>query len=191
MERDNNLPVAAGGAQGSGLNGTERGRVSPSVNRPEKFDSDCGETGRLKHILAFERYIRNPNGAVMSEDGNLEHFLGDQFLSYWSTPWPHPDAADRALRAAYVLIEGMDNYRLKLPHDLRELFAFGVALHCGRALVGNKGSSLRLDYGVVGDLVNTAARAESLTRYYGVRLLVTRDFYVQLSNPPGAVCSIK
>jgi adenylate cyclase len=129
--------------------------------------------------------------AVMSEDGNLEHFLGDQFLSYWSTPWPHPDAADRALRAAYVLIEGMDNYRLKLPHDLRELFAFGVALHCGRALVGNKGSSLRLDYGVVGDLVNTAARAESLTRYYGVRLLVTRDFYVQLSNPPGAVCSIK
>jgi class 3 adenylate cyclase/CHASE2 domain-containing sensor protein len=122
--------------------------------------------------------------AVMSEDGNLEHFLGDQFLSYWGAPQPQPDAADRALRAAYVLIEGMDNYGLKLPNDLQELFAFGVALHSGRALVGNKGSSLRLDYGVVGDLVNTAARAESLTRYYGVRLLVTRDFYVQLSNPP-------
>jgi adenylate cyclase len=57
-------------------------------------------------------------------------------------------------------------------------------LHGGRALVGNKGSSLRLDYGVVGDLVNTAARAESLTKYYGVRMLVTREFYVQLSNRP-------
>jgi class 3 adenylate cyclase/CHASE2 domain-containing sensor protein len=122
--------------------------------------------------------------AVMGEDGNLEHFLGDQFLSYWGAPQRQADAADRALRAAYALIEGMENYRLNLSDDLRELFAYGVALHGGRALVGNKGSSLRLDYGVVGDLVNTAARAESLTKYYGVRMLVTREFYVQLSNRP-------
>jgi adenylate cyclase len=121
---------------------------------------------------------------VMAEDGNLEHFLGDQFLSYWGAPQPQTDAADRALRAAYSLIESMENYRMSLPDDLRELFGYGVALHSGLALVGNKGSSLRLDYGPVGDLVNAAARVESLTKYYGVRMLVTREFYARLSNRP-------
>ena len=60
-----------------------------------------------------------------------------------------------------------------------------MALHSGLALVGNKGSHLRLDFGVFfGDLVNTAARVESLTKYYGIRMLVTRDTYAKLTSPP-------
>jgi hypothetical protein len=41
-----------------------------------------------------------------------------------------------------------------------------------------------MDYGLVGDLVKTAARVESLTKYYGVRLLVTRHTFAKLSAPP-------
>ena len=48
-------------------------------------------------------------------------------------------------------------------------------------LVGNKGSALRLDYGLVGDTVNEAARVEALTKFYGARLLVTRDAFAQFS----------
>jgi adenylate cyclase len=122
--------------------------------------------------------------AVTGEDGNLEHFLGDQFLSYWGAPDPQPDAADRALRAALLLIVEMEAFRDSLSGEARQLFGFGVALHSGAALVGNKGSRLRLDYGVVGDLINAAARVESLTKYYGVRMLVTRDIYAKLTSPP-------
>jgi adenylate cyclase len=122
--------------------------------------------------------------AVTGQDGNLEHFLGDQFLSYWGAPDPQPDAADRALRAALSLMAEMQDFRDGLPVEIRQLFGYGVALHSGSALVGNKGSRLRLDYGVVGDLVNTAARVESLNKYYGVRMLVTRDTYAKLTNPP-------
>jgi class 3 adenylate cyclase len=122
--------------------------------------------------------------AVTAEDGNLEHFLGDQFLSYWGAPHPQPDATDRALRAALWLSLEMERFRKDLPAEVRELFGYGVALHSGLALVGNKGSRLRLDYGVVGDLVNTAARVESLTKYYSVRMLVTRDAYAKLTIPP-------
>jgi adenylate cyclase len=124
--------------------------------------------------------------AVTSEDGNLEHFLGDQFLTYWGAPDPQPDAPDRALRASRSLLAEMERFTNSLPVETRQLFGYGVALHSGSALVGNKGSRLRLDYGVVGDLVNTAARVESLTKYYGVRMLVTRDTYAKLANPPPA-----
>ena len=120
----------------------------------------------------------------MAEDGSMEHFLGDQFLSYWGAPDPQPDAADRAFRAALSLIEGMEELRVTLDPKLKTLFHYGVALHSGTALIGNKGSAQRLDYGLVGDLINSAARVESLTKHYGVLFLITREAYGKLSTPP-------
>ncbi|HEY5346491.1 MAG TPA: adenylate/guanylate cyclase domain-containing protein [Verrucomicrobiae bacterium] len=119
--------------------------------------------------------------AIMGEEGNLEHFLGDQFLSYWGAPQKQADAADRASRAALKLISAMENLRATLTPEVQKLFGYGVALHSGGVLVGNKGSALRLDYGLVGDTVNEAARVEALTKYYGARLLVTRDAFAQFS----------
>jgi adenylate cyclase len=55
-------------------------------------------------------------------------------------------------------------------------------LHSGGVLVGNKGSAQRLDYGLVGDTVNEAARVEALTKFYGVKLLVTSDTFAQFST---------
>jgi adenylate cyclase len=120
--------------------------------------------------------------AIMAEEGNLEHFLGDQFLSYWGAPQKQPDAADRAERAAMQLISAMEKLRATLAPEVQKLFGYGVALHSGNVLVGNKGSALRLDYGLVGDAVNEAARVEALTKYYGVRMLVTRDTFAQFSQ---------
>jgi class 3 adenylate cyclase/CHASE2 domain-containing sensor protein len=122
--------------------------------------------------------------AILAEDGSMEHFLGDQFLSYWGAPNAQPDAADRAFRAALSLISGMEEVRAKLEPKLEALFGYGVALHSGMALIGNKGSAQRLDYGLVGDLINAAARVESLTKYYGVLFLITREAYRKLSKPP-------
>jgi len=119
--------------------------------------------------------------AIMAEEGNLEHFLGDQFLSYWGAPQKQPDAADRAERAAMALITAMEKLRATLSPEVQKLFGYGVALHSGSVLVGNKGSALRLDYGLVGDTVNEAARVEALTKYYGVRMIVTRDAFAQFS----------
>jgi adenylate cyclase len=130
--------------------------------------------------LVFEAQTK----AIMAEDGSMEHFLGDQFLSYWGAPDPQPDATDRAFRAALSLIAGMEELRPKLDPKVKNLFGYGVALHSGSALIGNKGSAQRLDYGLVGDLINSAARVESLTKYYGVLFLITREAYTKLAAQP-------
>jgi adenylate cyclase len=129
----------------------------------------------------LNRVFEAQTGAIMGEEGNLEHFLGDQFLSYWGAPQKQPDAADRAGRAATKLIRAMEDLRATLTPEVQKLFGYGVALHGGGVLVGNKGSALRLDYGLVGDTVNEAARVEALTKYYGARMLVTRDAFAQFS----------
>src|SRR5204862_2440759 len=117
--------------------------------------------------------------AILAEDGSMEHFLGDQFLSYWGAPDAQPDATDRAFRASLDLIKGMEELRTDLDPNLTPLFGYGVALHSGSALIGNKGSAQRLDYGLVGDLINAAARVESLTKHYGVLFLITREAYAR------------
>jgi CHASE2 domain-containing sensor protein/class 3 adenylate cyclase len=128
----------------------------------------------------FETQTRS----ILAEDGSMEHFLGDQFLSYWGAPDAQPDATDRAFRAALNLISGMEELRGNLEPKLKPLFGYGVALHSGTALIGNKGSAQRLDYGLVGDLINAAARVESLTKHYGALFLITREAFARLSVAP-------
>lgn len=132
----------------------------------------------------LNRVFESQTRAILAEDGSMEHFLGDQFLSYWGAPNAQPDAADRAFRAALSLITGMEELRQNLEPKLKALFGYGVALHSGTALIGNKGSAQRLDYGLVGDLINAAARVESLTKHYGVLFLITHEAYARLSVPP-------
>ncbi|MEY2495397.1 MAG: adenylate cyclase [Verrucomicrobiota bacterium] len=140
-----------------------------------------GPGGMFKLLnQVFETQTR----AILAQDGSMEHFLGDQFLSYWGAPNAQPDAADRAFRAALSLISGMEEVRLNLEPKVKALFGYGVALHSGSALIGNKGSAQRLDYGLVGDLINAAARVESLTKFYGALFLITREAYDKLSQPP-------
>ncbi len=132
----------------------------------------------------LNRVFETQTRAILAEDGSMEHFLGDQFLSYWGAPDAQPDATDRAFRAALNLISGMEELRGNLEPKLKPLFGYGVALHSGTALIGNKGSAQRLDYGLVGDLINAAARVESLTKHYGALFLITREAFTRLSVPP-------
>jgi len=130
----------------------------------------------------LNRVFEAQTHAIMGEEGNLEHFLGDQFLSYWGAPQTQPDAADRARRAAIQLITAMEQLRPTLTPEVQKWFGYGVALHSGNVLVGNKGSARRLDYGLVGDTVNEAARIESLTKYYGVRMLVSSVTFARFGS---------
>jgi adenylate cyclase len=167
--------------------------ADPGAMQPRRADvtlllTDLRNSTPLGELLGpqetfnlLNRVFEAQTGAIMGEEGNLEHFLGDQFLSYWGAPQKQPDGADRAGRAAMKLIRAMEELRATLPPEVQKLFGYGVALHSGPVLVGNKGSALRLDYGLVGDTVNEAARVESLTKYYGVRLLVTLETFAQFS----------
>jgi adenylate cyclase len=123
---------------------------------------------------------------VHSRSGNLIHYVGDQFAAYWGAPRPEPLAADLALAAALEMIIGLEGLRRKLPPAWQGLFDYGIGIHFGLALVGNVGGTERLDYMVLGDVINTTARIESLTKLYGVKLLITRQVRSKLTRLPPA-----
>ena len=142
------------------------------------------QLGTERMLDLLNRIFTVENRAVFAEEGSMEKPVGDQFLAYWGAPEPQPDAADRALRAALMLIEGMQKLRETFNSQTSELFGYGVALHAGESLIANIGSAQFFHYGPVGDLMNATARVESLTKYYGVLMLATREFCNGLSHPP-------
>jgi hypothetical protein len=80
----------------------------------------------------------------------------------------------------------LQDLRKTFDRETRDLFGYGVALHAGRSLIGNIGSAQFYHYGPVGDLLNATARVESLTKFYGVLVLVTREVYDRFSTAPEA-----
>jgi len=119
---------------------------------------------------------------VFEQNGTLDKFIGDGFLAVWGAPVACPDAADRALAAARDI--GREVGLLGM-HAGGERISAGFGLSYGEVFAGNVGSSRRLEYTVVGDAVNVAAR---LCEAAAPReILLTAEFASQLSTTTGLV----
>jgi len=95
---------------------------------------------------------------VFEEGGTLDKFVGDAVMAVWGAPLPCPDAADRAARAAQAILAELETLNDRRRAEDRPTVEAGVGLAYGEVFAGNIGSARRLEYTVVGDAANLAAR---------------------------------
>lgn len=99
---------------------------------------------------------------VFRHGGTVDKFIGDCIMAVWGAPVEQPDHADRALAAAedmmHFLEVAAEEWRRKYDVEVR----LGIGVGSGEAIVGNIGSDKRMEYTVIGDVVNVAARLEGL-----------------------------
>lgn len=98
--------------------------------------------------------------------GHANKFIGDGMRAVFGAPVPHADHADRAVAAALDIAAAVE---ARFGDELR----VGVGVNSGPALAGTVGGGGRLDFTVIGDTVNTAARVEAATRDTGDTILIT------------------
>ena len=103
-------------------------------------------------------------GLIFDEKGSVNKLMGDGILAVFGAPIPTGDDAERALRCALRMREHLNVYNQKLPDYLTEPVEVGIGIAGGRLFAGNIGSPTRMEYTVLGDPVNTAARLQSLTK---------------------------
>jgi adenylate cyclase len=112
---------------------------------------------------------------IAGHGGHANKFLGDGLLAVFGAPETHPDHADRAVRAALDIARRIDDAH---SGDVR----VGIGLNSGLVVVGTLGGGGRLEFGLIGDAVNVAARVEQLTKETGDTILMTESTRVLLSG---------
>ncbi|HEX7180985.1 MAG TPA: adenylate/guanylate cyclase domain-containing protein [Thermoanaerobaculia bacterium] len=99
--------------------------------------------------------------AIFRAGGTLDKFIGDCVMAFFGAPVPQPDHAERAARAAIEIQRGLNAWSAERKARGQAGFAARVALNSGPVVVGDIGSVRRVDYTVLGNTVNVAARLEA------------------------------
>jgi adenylate cyclase len=119
----------------------------------------------------FERVVP----IVHHHAGHVDKFVGDGLLAVFGAPRRQPDHADHALRAALEIARS-------LREEPLEGIEIGIGLNTGTVVAGNVGGAGRLEFSVIGDPVNVAARVEACTRETGDAILVTDHTKASLND---------
>jgi adenylate cyclase len=120
----------------------------------------------------FERIVP----LVHRHGGHIDKYAGDGLLAVFGAPRHQADHADQALAAALKIAGAVDN-------EFGDALSVGVGLNSGSVVAGNVGGGGRLEFSVIGDAVNVAARVESATRQTGDSILLTEHTLALLADP--------
>jgi adenylate cyclase len=106
------------------------------------------------------RFFTLSSDAVFSREGTIDKFIGDAVMAFFGAPIDHPDHAERAVAAALKMRDEVEFWNTQRAEAGEPRIEVRIALNTGEAIVGEIGSERRVDYTVLGNAVNMAARME-------------------------------
>ncbi|HEX9149460.1 MAG TPA: adenylate/guanylate cyclase domain-containing protein [Thermoanaerobaculia bacterium] len=115
----------------------------------------------------LNRFFTLASDAVFSQDGTIDKFVGDAVMAFFGAPIDQPDHAVRAAVAALKVREEVAEWNKERASDGMFPLEVRIALNTGETIVGEIGSERRVDYTVLGNPVNVAARMEEFVAMPG------------------------
>ncbi|MGC9526765.1 MAG: protein kinase domain-containing protein [Limnospira sp.] len=128
----------------------------------------------FKFINAF---FSRMEPAILENYGFIDKYIGDAIMALFG------EQPDHAVQAAISMLRHLGEYNLTRSRPGRRPIRVGIGIHTGNLMLGTVGGRNRMDSTVIGDAVNLAARIESLTKNYGVSLLITHQTLMGLDDP--------
>jgi adenylate cyclase len=139
-------------------------------------------------LALLNRYLDRMSTIIERHGGVVDKYIGDAIMALFGAPVALPDAPAKAVAAARDMAQALGQLNDELQAEGRPTLAFGVGINTGRVVAGNMGSQNRLNYTVVGDGVNLAARLEGLTKEpaYGTPIIVSEATLSAIHPRPAA-----
>jgi adenylate cyclase len=129
---------------------------------------------------ALNEYFEEMCRIVFAHGGYVDKFIGDCVMAVFSAPEPRPDDAYRAVRCAWDQQQRILEMMTAWAAQGREVFTVGMGLNTGEVVMGNLGSADRLNYTVIGDNVNTAARLYNVAK--GGQIIISEPTYEEVKD---------
>ena len=140
--------------------------------------SELLTAARLVELL--NEYLTGMTDILLANGGTLDKYEGDAIISFFGAPVPMEDHATRAIDTALGMQVELAGLRDKWTRegdkwpDLVKIMRMRVGINSGEFVTGNMGSATRMNYTMMGDIVNTAARLEASAKQYGIYIQITR-----------------
>jgi adenylate cyclase len=134
-------------------------------------------------VTMLNDYFTSMVEVVFQHGGMLDKYIGDAIMAVFGTAISNAGDADNALTVATDMIRELDRFNQRRSSVGLEPIQIGVGIATGEVLAGSLGSRRRLEYTVIGDNVNLAARLEGANKHYGTTVLVAASTVDALKLP--------
>jgi adenylate cyclase len=124
-------------------------------------------------VAMLNDYLSRMSEAILAHKGTIDKFIGDAIMAIFGAPIYQKDHAKRACQVALEMNRVLEEFNNARADRGDEKIQIGIGINTGEMTVGNIGSQKRFDYTVIGDAVNLGSRLESLTKFFGVSVLVS------------------
>ncbi|MEG4809015.1 AAA family ATPase [Microcoleus sp. F8-D3] len=122
-------------------------------------------------------YLSRMEPVINENHGFIDKYIGDAIMALFS------GEADNAVKAGIAMLHSLAEYNEYCANAGCAPIQIGIGINTGSLMLGTVGGPNRMDGTVISDAVNLASRVESLTKNYGVSLLITQPTYARLKNP--------
>lgn len=138
--------------------------------------TSMSETMQPEEVVSIINvYLSLQTEIILRNRGMLDKFIGDCVMAVYGIPLPGMDDALRAVRSAVQIQAAVQAINQKRKQSGERTVTLGIGINTGEVVSGNMGSSQKMDYTVIGDSVNLAARLESAAE--GGSVLVSEETY--------------
>ncbi len=134
----------------------------------------------LVHLL--NEYLSTMTDLVIAYRGTIDKYMGDAIMAFWGAPVKNEDHAYFACITALVQLEELKKLQDRWAEQGYPIIDIGIGLNSGDAVVGNMGSSHRMDYTVMGDTINLGSRLEGTNKQYGTRIIISEFTYAKVKD---------
>lgn len=132
--------------------------------------------------VILNEYFAEVEPIITKYNGVINKFIGDAVMAIFGEPIQDKNHAMNAVKCANEMIEKVDELQKKWLKEGKPKIEIGVGINTGEAFVGNIGSEMRLEYTVIGDMVNLASRIESYNKVYKTRFLISSTTYEKVRD---------
>ena len=146
------------------------------------FTSITESLGAQGTVKLLNEYFEIMVECITEQGGMLDKFIGDAIMAAFGLPISHEDDEDRGVKAGINMITRLWEWNQQREKDGKPPLDMGLGLNTDKIVAGNIGSQKRMDYTMIGDGVNLAARLESACKQYSARILISDYTFKKLKG---------
>ena len=135
-----------------------------------------------KLVALLNDYLTHMTDLVLEHGGIVDKYIGDAVMAFWGAPLANANHAEAGVRCAIAMRARCEEMRPKWQAEYGVDVTARSGLSSGEVVVGNMGSKHKLNYTVMGDMVNLASRLEGANKAYGTYLMISETCHAKVKD---------